>query len=664
MYKDIKAAVNAITATCDWASTIDGVGFNGADARFGHLLTGTPVTAWTPKMAFRAWLMLRKYRKQLLDHHNIDYDKLTVPEIPEGSTSKTIRIDSGKYALTFPYDVETKDLIKEGKGARWNRELRQWELPINTENIPVLLNLLFDRGFYIDGTAMDTLIRSYERVQEMIAASTAKSSDFELKPGFGFELMPFQRAGVEYAVKTKRCLIADTMGLGKTIEALAFIHQLSGYPALIICPASLKLNWKRETEKALPGKTVSVWSTKKLKTRETCPKTDIVIINYDIIHKKEEELRALHPMCVVLDESHYIKNSKARRTKAVKSLLNGIPYRLALTGTPVLNRPIELVPQLQALDRLNDFGGWKHFTDRYCTIPMPERMREAIRKQNLRKAIDTPPPTMMYTGAKNLSELNDKLRATCYIRRKKEDVLTELPEKRRSVIPIELDEKKYADIETATALRLFEIEEEEVDEKVKNPQLARFSMQLTEIEELKQQTVELKLPFIYEWIESVLENEEKLLIFVWHRAAGNAISERFNVPYINGDTPVNKRQEYVDSFQKDPDTRMLVLSIKAAGVGLTLTEASHIAFIELGWTPADMDQAEDRGHRIGLKHALNVWYLLAADTVDEDIWNVLEAKRKVVNQATDGIQKEAVDSVVSAIKGRFKRPRKRQPAKK
>ena len=115
----------------------------------------------------------------------------------------------------------------------------------------------------------------------------------------------------------------------------------------------------------------------------------------------------------------------------------------------------------------------------------------------------------------------------------------------------------------------------------------------------------------------------------------------------------------MDSFQKDPNCRLLILSIKAAGVGLNLTEASHIAFIELGWTPADMDQAEDRGHRIGLKHALNVWYLLGADTVDEDIWKVLEAKRSVVGQATDGVRRDAVTAVIGAIKDRLKKYKKR-----
>lgn len=661
MYENIWHAVATLARVCDYASAPDGVGFNSVDTGYGHWLASMPPEKWTDKMAFRAWLMLKKYRKQLLNY-DIDYAALQAPELPvQKTTARAIDVREDRFIITFPYDTETRVVIKNIYGWKWDGERKEWSVPIALDSSTGILDLVYEYGFEMSATAVTRLVNLYEDRAKMVAASSAENSDFQLSDGFGFELMPFQKAGVEYALKARRCLIADAMGLGKTVQALAFLHELQAFPAIVVCPSSLKLNWKREIEKALPGKTVSVWSTKKLKTRETCPATDIVVLNYEIVGKKQDALKALEPQAVVIDESHYVKNGKATRTKAVKELVSGIPYRLALTGTPVLNRPIELVPQLQILDRLQDLGGWKKFTDRYCTVPMPDYMRQAIRKRNVRTQKETAAeiPTVLYTGAKNLDELNEKLRATCYVRRKKEDVLTELPEKRRAAIPIELDGKTYRDLETAAALKLFEIEKLPTDSDDKSSELMKFSMQLTEIEALKQETMKLKMPFVCEWMESVLENDEKMLVFVWHREAGYILSERFGAPYLNGETPIPQRQAYVDSFQKDPNCRLLILSIKAAGVGLNLTEASHIAFIELGWTPADMDQAEDRGHRIGLKHALNVWYLLGADTVDEDIWKVLEAKRSVVGQATDGVRRDAVTAVIGAIKDRLKKYKKR-----
>jgi len=491
---------------------------------------------------------------------------------------------------------------------------------------------LQDYGFSIEQKAQEQIEIITKTTQQRIIDSAAHDANIMIS-GLGGELLPFQMAGVKYASETKRCFIGDEMGLGKTVQALATIQYLNAYPAVIICPASLKYNWEREAKKWLPEKSIVVLNGK-LKDKI---KVDIIILNYDILKKWMFQLEAIKPQAVIADESHYIKSYKAQRTEATKKIMKLAPIRLCLTGTPVLNRPQELLSQLQALGRLDELGGFWTFARRYCQA------------HQTRWGWDM-------TGAAHLDELNEKLRSICYIRRRKEDVLPELPEKRRTMVEVEIDNRQEYQLAQMNLVRWLrqkvqEDEEflesiaglsEEEQKKAKNiraneaEQKTRNAEELVKIEALKQLSVRGKMLAIEEWIESFLETGEKLVVFAHHREIIEELAQKFRAVKIIGGDDAKERQEAINKFQTDPKTKLIICSLQAGGVGITLTSASNVAFLELGWTPAVHDQAEDRCHRIGQKSSVNAWYLLGRDTIDEKIYQLIEAKRRVVNAVTDG----------------------------
>ncbi len=222
------------------------------------------------------------------------------------------------------------------------------------------------RGVWVEPSALALLqeIREeHARAAGLVELSSATDAELEVD-GLGGELKPFQRAGVSYLLARRRTFLADEQGLGKTIEALAALEAAGAYPAIVVCPASLKLNWLREIGRWLPGRTAQALSG----TGAGSGRADITVVNYDIVAARLDELTALAPAALVLDESHYCKNAAAKRTQAVQRLSAEVPADglvLALTGTPVMNRPAELISQLRILGRLADFGSGVKFGERF-----------------------------------------------------------------------------------------------------------------------------------------------------------------------------------------------------------------------------------------------------------------------------------------------------------
>jgi SNF2 family DNA or RNA helicase len=613
------------------ATDLNGIGFNKFDTPLGMRLAELPAENWTPRQARSAWRLLAKYRRQL-SVAGIDYN--AIPEPPpaqtQSGTTRLIAANDKYFMVSFGYDPALVNAVKELPGRRFDGASKKWTVPANASAVEPLFRFYQQHNFDIDGTALNLMSALTEQRAERIESSRAADAVIEVQ-GLGGELRPFQKAGVSYALSTKRLFIADEMGLGKTIQALATIHAAQAYPAIIVCPASLKLNWAREAARWLPSKSISVWNGK------AGIAADVIVINYDVLSKHVEALKALNPRTIVFDESHYAKNYKAKRTEAAKELAKGVEYRIALTGTPVLNRPQELISQLGIIGRLNDVGGdfWT-FAKRYCGA-----YRDRF--------------GWNMSGAAHLDELNEKMRATCYIRRNKADVLKELPAKQRSIVPVALSNRREYDraeseliswlgeqaesdkafLASIAHLGAAEQQAAKYARREETENSAAQAEQLVRIEALKQLSAAGKLEAVIDWIESFIDSD-KLVVFAHHIDIVNAIAARFNAPAITGSTPLDKRQEYVDRFQNDPDCKLIVLNIRAGGVGLTLTAASNVAFIELDWTPAAHDQAEDRCHRIGQTDAVNVWYLLADNTIDMEINALIDQKRAVVDAATDG----------------------------
>ncbi len=468
---------------------------------------------------------------------------------------------------------------------------------------------------------LDELVEEHDRADATVRLSYADDAD--LPPlELGGELHPFQRAGVRYALQRRRTFIADEQGLGKTIQALAAIEAADAFPAAVICPASVKLNWERETNTWLPDRRVAVIDGR---TDTGWPAVadgaEIVVLNYDILEHHLDKLLAKGLRTLVLDESHYVKNARAQRTKAALELANKMPedaLRLALTGTPVLNRPEELVSQLRAIGRLGDFGSGARLSRRFRDAGSDDR-------------------------------LHWNLRAHCYVRRTKDQVLPQLPSKRHDTVPVPLsneDEYRLAEQDVVAWLQTLPLDLKTLDAKVA---AALRSEQLVRLNNLRQLAASGKLPTALSWISDFLESGEPLVVFAEHVAVQRAVLEHFpDSAHILGADSSVRRQDAVDRFQDENGPQLIVCSLKAASQGITLTRASNVAFLELDWTPARHDQAEDRLHRIGQESAVTAWYLLAPDTIDTTMGSVLDRKRAVINAVTDG-RVEADESVVDAV---------------
>jgi hypothetical protein len=505
---------------------------------------------------------------------------------------------------------------------------------------------LAERDIWIEPDALVVLqeIREqHSHAAGLVALSCATDASLEV-PGLGGELKPFQRAGVSYLLAQRRAFLADEQGLGKTIEALATLEADGAYPAVVVCPASLKLNWMRELQRWLPARSAQTLSGTGVRAKRssepttpqgdatseeaaragaTIPPADITIVNYDILAARAPALAAMAPRALVLDESHYCKNAAAKRTQAVARLAATIPSDglvLALTGTPVMNRPPELISQLRILGRLADFGSGAQFGRRF-------------------------------RGADAHVRLHWHLRSRCFVRRLKADVLPQLPAKTRTVVPVELDneaEYRLAETDVIAWLRSRPLDLSELDAKVA---AALRAERLVRLNALKKLAARGKLHAALAWIHDFCSSGERLVVFARHREIQRAVLERFpGALHILGEDSHAARDASLNAFQAtdNSNNQLIVCSIEVAGQGLTLTQASNVAFLELDWTPAKHDQAEDRCHRIGQQDAVNAWYLLAAGTIDETMATLLERKRAIIGAVTDGRDEED-EGIVDAL---------------
>ena len=421
-----------------------------------------------------------------------------------------------------------------------------------------------------------------------------------------------RKEGVAFIEKRDgRALIADEMGLGKTIQAAAWLQlHPEKRPAIILCPASLKLNWAKEIRETLSTKD----KVQILQGTKPYPITgSIIIINYDILNSWVETLQAINPQVLIIDEMHYVKNSSAIRTKATKKLAKGIPHIIALTGTPIVNRPVEGFNIFQILDK-NLFPNFWTYVHRYC----------GARHNGF---------GWDFSGATNKEELHRILTSTIMIRRRKSDVLKDLPEKLYSFVPMELDNKKeYSTAELEFIEYLRGVKGKEAAEKAKKAE------HLVKIEALKQLAVKGKMKQAINWIKDFIEDGSKLVVFAVHKEVIDQLMKEFKeiAVKIDGSTPIPERHKAVEAFQSDPNIKLFIGNIQAAGVGLTLTATSIVAFLELPWTPGELVQAEDRCHRIGQKNAVNIYYLLAENTVEYKLAKLLDRKKEVLSAVIDG----------------------------
>jgi hypothetical protein len=438
----------------------------------------------------------------------------------------------------------------------------------------------------------------------------------------GGTLAPFQWAGVRYVLDARRSFLADEQGLGKTVEALAALEADAAFPAVVVCPASMKLVWEREALKWLPHRSTRVVNGRSAQP----PESDITILNYEVVAAHRMALAGRGPKAVIVDESHYCKNPQAKRTQAVRRLAAAVPadgLRLALTGTPVLNHAEELIAQLRVIGRLEDFGSGAQFA------------RE-------------------FRGQFSEERLHWHLRRRCFVRRLKSEVLPQLPPKRRVVVPMAITndhDYRLAEADVIAWLKSQPLDLHELNAKIAATLRAERLAQLTALQRLAARG---KLAAALAWIEDFLASGEALVVFARHVEVQHALLHRYpNALHLLGEDSLLQRERSIADFQDADGAQLIVCATRVAAQGITLTRASNVCFLELEWTPAMHDQAEDRCHRIGQRDAVTAWYLLAADTIDETMAKLIQQKREIVAAVTDGQQPETdglIDGVVRELR--------------
>jgi SWI/SNF-related matrix-associated actin-dependent regulator of chromatin subfamily A-like protein 1 len=585
-----------------------------------------------------------------------------------GESSQVYRIENNLF-IKFDYNPQMIEAIRMYvPTVKWESPLKAWR--VDESRISDVLSFALKYNLRVSPELQAEAVQIEASIKEIHDASVATSAELEV-PGIAVPLLPYQKAGVNYLRKVRRGILGDQPGLGKTAQAISTIVVENALPVVVVCPNTLKLNWEREVKKFFPHLRVSVLNGTKSVPIEN---SDVIVLNYDIASERIDDVMLHGYRSFIADESHAIKNGKrmfecpgcgasvrsnarrclacssgfekprekwsVKRTNAVMRLVKALPEDapvLLLTGTPITSRPEELIPQLEAVGKLEAFGGAWRFKNRYAP------------KRNI---------------ATNTKELNTRLRELCFVRRTKADVYEELPELRNAVQHLVIDASsmsKYRQVEDDVieyfAQRAQELAKEEGSDGTdayweKKLRLERVE-NLVRITALRNVVSEIKYETCVKWLEDFLEaGTEKVIIFAEHVEMVDRIYEKFSdvAVKVRGGVSVPDRQAAVDRFQNDPGCRIFVANMIAASEGLTLTAASDVVFCELGWTPAIHEQCASRCYgRANDLHGATAWYLLAPETIDEKIYELLDRKRKVVNSVTDGVDEELGGSVMDSL---------------
>ncbi|MCY3739808.1 MAG: DEAD/DEAH box helicase [Candidatus Poribacteria bacterium] len=445
-------------------------------------------------------------------------------------------------------------------------------------------------------------------------------------------LYPHQIEGIAFLLGRRRALLADDMGLGKTRQSIIAMVEAEGAgPYLVICPASIKRNWAREIEIVFPDAEPAIVGPAPLPPPDHC---GWIIVNYEILGKNLDKLLEFDWKGVVFDEAHYLKNYQSQRSQNASKLVKEIKRDLvvhALTGTPMTSRPRDLFPLLQILG--HSLGkSFLSFAKRYCDAYQGDF-------------------GLVADGASNIEELTVQLHGVM-LRRTKDEVL-DLPPKMRTWMDIELHpyaiqhfnrlaQEFISKFDTPEAIDgipesvgLSSEHHNELDDSIDTTDLGTGIGRLTQV---RRAIAFVKCRHTIKFVENALEQGEKVIIFTSFLNTMQRFQRHFKdrAVYVSGEVPVHERQNRVDRFQNDDDTKLFIANMHIAGVGINLTAARQIVFNDLDWVPANHWQAEDRAYRIGQTGTVNVTYMIATGTVDSFVKTVLETKAALMDSIVEG----------------------------
>jgi len=434
-----------------------------------------------------------------------------------------------------------------------------------------------------------------------------------------------QKVAIEELLKNKKYILADDMGLGKTTSTIIAALETGAKKILIICPATLKINWQREFQ-LYSDKTSYVCDGKNFSENH-----DILIMNYDIIknfHDTKDKEKSLifksNFDLVIIDEAHYVQNVQAQRTKLINDLVKNVERLWLLTGTPMTSRPINYFNLLSLVDS-PVAKNWMAYVVRYCS---GYQFKVGNRK------------VWNVMGASHLEELRDRTSSTV-LRRLKEDVL-DLPDKIITPVYLRLRSKKYEEV-MGDYYNWYE----------KNPEESKnLSIQFTKLTEVRQVIAEEKTQHTIEIAENIIEQGKKVIIFCNFTKSLETIVEHFGKAAVRLDGQMSKiqRQDSVDRFQEDEKVKVFVGNIKAAGVGITLTSGEAVIMNDLSFLPSDHSQAEDRAYRYGQKNNVLVYYPIFENTIEGIIYDILNAKKRIIGTVMGDIQQDDTNVVEEILK--------------
>lgn len=432
-----------------------------------------------------------------------------------------------------------------------------------------------------------------------------------------FKLYKYQKEGVRLIERFGgRVLLADQMGLGKTPQTLWALRRNPDWlPALIVCPAGLKYHWQSAAkyQAGLDSIVCESRTPPVYNGRDFATMPPLTIINYDILKRWLPYLKMLGFNSLVLEECHYLTNPVAARTKACRSLSLGVDRLIAISGTPLRNRPKELWPVLNMLWPESYSSFWS-FAQTYCR-PKLERWG------------------WTYPGAENLDQLNKELRQHGMIRRLKSDVLKDLPPKVHRIVLCELSNRKEYEHATNDFIGWLR------KNKAHKVRKAKRALAITRFGHLQRLVGRGKMKAVVDWATQFLsDTDEKLVLMATHKKAIECLQRRipFKSVVIDGSTPLSQRHRCVHAFQTDPGTRLFIGNIEAAGVGLTLTAASEMGLVEWAHRPGDIHQATDRIHRISQDKPVFINYFAAGDTIEVPWCKRIMEKQDSIGKVLDG----------------------------
>ena len=540
----------------------------------------------------------------------------------------TLEFVLDKYSKIWSWKItgdRAVNLITRLVSEAWYGEnVNEVIIPDNTENVKQI-KLILDRyplEILSKSTWQRKIIKTYDP-KPVLPPVKHKLKRAKSGEQFRGKLLNFQKEGLDFLLKSSgNALLADEMGLGKTVQTLSYVAtEKQTFPLLVIAPLVTLKNWEREIERFLKKKSrngriidsssPSVTLIRTGKSKEL-PKTDIYVINYELLFKRNADLANVGIRTVVCDEVHNLRSKTTQKYKSVKKLaaLPTVLYRIGLSGTPIFNRGSEIWPIIDIL-KPGLLGSFKEFCEYFCYV---NDKGKAIVLENRR------------------ASLRNELQKHVMLRRKKSDVLKELKDKVRYKQVIACDTEYYLEELNKIWKRL------EAEQKVAETEFSKSASYHRAIQSERQIAGVAKLPHVINYVKDIMEIEESVVVFCHHKVIHKLLHEslqEFSPVSIIGGQSDKLRQDEIDKFQRG-ESKLMIAGIRAGNVGINLTRAKYVLFAELDWSPAIHRQAEDRLHRIGQKNTVFAYYLIGNGTLDDHVANILVDKSYEIDAIMDG----------------------------